>query len=300
MKLRIATRKSALALVQAESVKALLQAHYPDLEIDLVGAVTEGDQIQDRSLAEIGGKGLFIKKLEELLLADQADIAVHSLKDVPPALDAVFCLAAVLPRHSPFDVLVSRQQYSLQTLPQGAKIGTGSVRRRAALLHIRPDLNIEMIRGNVDTRLKKLDAGEYDALVLAEAGLRRLGLDERVTTVLTPESCLPSVGQGVVAIECLQQRADLHTLLRPLNHPETEACICAERAMNAALGASCTSPVGSFAQIKEGLLTLKGAVWSLDGQQYCETVQAGPLDQAIALGERAAVDLQFEGVYGSL
>ncbi|MCX7122082.1 MAG: hydroxymethylbilane synthase [Gammaproteobacteria bacterium] len=217
MKIRIATRKSPLALVQTHLVKALLLAQNHALQVELVEVLTEGDRIQDRTLAEIGGKGLFIKKLEEMLLADQADIAVHSLKDVPPALDGAFCLAAVLPRHSPFDVLVSPHYSSLEALPIGARIGTSSVRRQAALLHVRPDLNIQMIRGNVDTRLKKLDAGEYDALILAAAGLGRLGLGARIRQILPLEICLPSVAQGVIGIECLAERTDLYALLRPLN-----------------------------------------------------------------------------------
>ena len=291
MKLRIATRKSPLALVQTNMVKALLLAQNPDLEISLVEALTEGDQIQDRTLAELGGKGLFIKKLEEMLLADQADIAVHSLKDVPPVLDAHFCLAAALHRHSPFDALVSNRYPNLEALPQGAVVGTSSVRRQAALLHLRPDLKIKMIRGNVDTRLKKLDAGEYDALILAAAGLSRLGWSARISQILPPEVCLPSVGQGVIAIECLSQRSDLKALLRGLNDPDTEACILAERAMNQALGASCTSPVGSFAQIQMGRLELRGALWSLDGQYCCQTLQIGLINDPQALGLQAASDL---------
>ncbi len=295
MKLRIATRKSALALVQTNSVKALLSQLYPEMEVILIEAITEGDQIQDRSLAEMGGKGLFIKKLEEMLLAEQADIAVHSLKDVPPALEPDFCLAAVLPRHSPFDALVSNHYATLQSLPERAIVGTSSVRRQAALLHIRPDLQIKMLRGNVDTRLRKLDCGEYDALILAEAGLTRLGVASRIREVLSPECCLPSVGQGVIALECLSQREDLKFMLQALNHLETEVCITAERAMNQHLGASCTSPVGSFAQIQHGQLELRGGFWSPDGHHYAETLQIGSLNQAFSLGERAAIDLKKAG-----
>ena len=274
MKLRIATRKSALALKQTERVQDLLLAICPTLQIEWVESLTLGDQILDRSLAEVGGKGLFIKKLEEILLAGSADIAVHSLKDVPPQLEPEFCLAAVLSRDSPFDVLVSRSKVSFQDLPQGAVIGTSSVRRQAALLHARPDLNIKMLRGNVGTRLQKLAAGEYDALILAEAGLRRLGLESWITEVLPFELCLPSVGQGVIAIECLANRRQEFSFLTEINHAETEACILAERAMNQALGASCVSPVGSFARIEAGQLVLRGAVWEQDGRQKYTTLHS--------------------------
>ncbi len=251
--IRLATRKSLLALVQTHEVKRLLEGS--GHTIQLLELVTTGDQIQNKSLADIGGKGLFIKRLEEALLAHEADIAVHSLKDVPPVLDPEFCIAAVLPRHSPHDVFVSEKYTSFKELPEGAKIGTSSARRAAALLHHRPDLIMVPMRGNVDTRLKKLAAGECDALILAEAGLSRLHLESHITERLSIDFCTPSVGQGIIALECLHIREDLKTLLAFLNDPSTFACMTAERAMNQHLGASCTSPVGSYAYIDNEVLS---------------------------------------------
>ncbi len=293
--IRLATRKSALALAQTHEVQGLISCHSREsghpVQTQLIALVTTGDQIQNQSLADIGGKGLFIKRLEEALLANEADIAVHSLKDVPPVLDPEFCIAAVLPRISPHDVLVSHQYGSLKDVPQGAKIGTSSVRRAAALLNHRPDLVMVPIRGNVDTRLKKLTAGECDALILAEAGLTRLNLESHITERLSIDFCTPSVGQGIIALECLNTREDLKTLLAPLNDPSTFACMTAERAMNQHLGASCTSPVGSYAHINNEVLILKGTIWSIDGRHKVETLQTGHPCDAIAIGQRAAHDL---------
>lgn len=287
--IRLATRKSALALAQTHEVKRLIEGlgH----AVQLLELVTIGDQIQNKSLADIGGKGLFIKRLEEALLAHEAEIAVHSLKDVPPVLDPEFCIAAVLPRISPHDVLVSHQYGFLKDLPPGAKIGTSSVRRSAALLHHRPDIVMVPMRGNVDTRLKKLAAGECDALILAEAGLSRLHLESSITERLSIDFCTPSVGQGIIALECLNNREDLKALLNHLNHPSTFACMTAERAMNQHLGASCTSPVGSYAYIDNEVLNLKGTIWSLDGRHKADTLQMGHPHDAIAIGQRAACDL---------
>lgn len=295
MKIRIATRKSALALVQTKQVRHLLQMHYPHMEIELMPIVTTGDKILDRPLAEIGGKGLFIKGLEAALLADQADIAVHSLKDVPPLLDPLFCLPAILVRESPFDAFVSHRYESINSLPSDATVGTCSVRRAAAILRKRSDIMIKMIRGNVDSRLKKLEAGEYDGLIMAEAGLVRLGFSHYIKEVLSPDDCLPSVGQGAIAIECLTSRTDLVDILAQLNHRETFFCVTAERSMNNALKASCTSPIGSFAQIHDGVLALRGAVWSQDGVHKIETIQRGSVDEAVKIGEIAALHLQEQG-----
>ncbi len=295
MKIRIATRASKLAMVQTRQIMAELEAIIPGVEIELVEIITTGDQIQDRSLAELGGKGLFIKGLEEALLAGRADIAMHSLKDVPPSLDKEFCIPAVLKRHSPHDALVSSKYSSIDELPAGAVIGTSSVRRKAALLHMRPDLDIRMVRGNVDTRLRKLDEGEYDALILAEAGLVRLGLGDRIRERLPLSVCMPSVGQGVIAIECLSTREDMIEALKPLNDAETFARITAERAMNHALKASCTSPVGSFAEITESGLKITGVIWSLDGRHRIQTEQLGKLEDAELLGQMAASDLRRQG-----
>lgn len=295
MKLKLATRQSPLALIQTHKVAYQLQQIYPDLAIELVPLSTKGDQILDRSLAEIGGKGLFIKTLEEALLAGKADVAVHSLKDVPPVLDAQFCISTVLERPSSHDVLVSAKG-KLDELPLAAVIGTSSVRRKAELLHYRPDLNIVMIRGNVNSRLAKLDAGHLcDALILSEAGLTHLGMTDRITEILSSETFLPSVGQGVIAMEILSARHDLVEMLAPLNDTATFACITAERAMNAHLGANCTSPVGSFAVIKGEFLVLNGAVFSPDGTQKRTTQQQGLLYQALEIGRRAADALLAQG-----
>lgn len=291
MNIKIATRSSKLALVQTDLIIAALQHQYADLKIEKVEVVTTGDQIQDRSLAELGGKGLFVKGLEECLLSDEADIAMHSLKDVPPKLDDEFCIAAVLERQSPHDVLVSEKYANITALPAGAIVGTSSVRRKAALLQLRSDLDIRMIRGNVDTRLKKLSDGQFDAIILAEAGLKRLGLERHIKEVLALDSFTPSVGQGIIAIECLQKRPDLIELLQKVNHAPTYAIMSAERAMNHALNASCNSPVGSFATISSDKLHLYGVVWSLDGLKKIETRQSGSIKDAEKIGVLAAKDL---------
>jgi hydroxymethylbilane synthase len=295
MNIKIATRGSKLALVQTDLIISTLQHQYPNLKMEKVEVLTTGDQIQDRSLAELGGKGLFIKGLEERLLTGEADIAMHSLKDVPPTLDDGFCIAAVLERQSPHDVLVSEKNDSIADLPTGAIVGTSSVRRKAALLQLRSDLDIRMIRGNVDTRLKKLSGGQFDAIILAEAGLKRLGLEQHVKEVLTLDSFTPSVGQGIIAIECLQKRRDLIELLQKINHAPTYAIMSAERAMNRALNASCNSPVGSFATIAADKLHLLGVVWSLDGSQKIETRQSGTIQDAEKIGVLAAEDLIRQG-----
>lgn len=298
MKIRIATRTSRLALAQTKQVQEALEKAIPGAEITLVEVITTGDTVQDRSLATIGGKGLFIKGLEEVMIRDEADIAMHSLKDVPPTLAPEFCIAAVLPRQSPHDVLVSYTYNSLSELPKGATVGTSSVRREAALLSIRPDLKVKMMRGNVDSRLKKLSEthkDEYDALILAEAGLRRLGLETHIKEVLPLDVFVPSVGQGVIAIECKSTRTDLINALKKLNDHDTYARILAERAMNAALKAGCTSPVGSFATIVNGALQLKGTVWSADGQIKIEAQESGQLEAAEEIGRKAANNLLSQG-----
>lgn len=289
--LRLATRKSPLALRQANQVKQALEAAHSGLQIQILEFVTQGDRIQNRPLADIGGKGLFIKRLEEALVNNEADFAVHSLKDVPPLLDSLFCLPATLQRDSPFDAFVSEKYLSLQTLPQGASIGTCSVRRRAAILHFRPDLHILPIRGNVDSRLKRMTQGEFDALILAEAGLTRLNHQAAIRHILPIDLCMPSVGQGVIAIECLTHASFL-PLFAPINHLKTFTCITAERSMNAHLGASCVSPVGSYATLKNDILCLQGVIWTPDGQNKITTLQEGLPKDATLLGERAAYALK--------
>ncbi|MCW5589617.1 MAG: hydroxymethylbilane synthase [Legionellales bacterium] len=295
MKIRIATRKSKLAIVQTQLIIQKLQQAHPSLTFEMREVQSAGDQILDQSLAELGGKGLFVKTLEEELLANRADIAMHSLKDVPPELNPQFTLCAVLARHSPHDVLVSPHYSSLAALPAGASVGTCSVRRKAALLHQRPDLTVKMIRGNVDTRLNKLHAGEFTALILAEAGLTRLGLESHVQEVLPINTFTPSVGQGVIAIECLSARQDLLAIVDKIHDPETFTRICAERALNRTLQASCTSPVGSFAQMIEGSLQLMGVVWNANGTQRIEVQQTGNSHHPEALGIAVAQALLQKG-----
>lgn len=295
MHLRIATRKSQLALAQTQQVVDYLQQQNVSITTDIIKVVSQGDQIQDKPLAEFGGKGLFIKGLEAELMAERADIAMHSLKDVPPHLEAEFALPFVLKRQSSYDVLVARDCHNLSELPKGAIIGTSSVRRQAALLYTRPDLVVKMVRGNIHTRLRKLDEGQFDAIILAEAGLRRVDLADRITQVLDPQSFVPSVGQGVIAVECLSARTDLINLLLQFNDDKTYARITAERSMNRQLQASCTSPVGSYATIDGSTLHLTGVVWQQDGSQRLETHQTGPVEQAEAIGQTAGQDLLQQG-----
>ncbi|MDF2529355.1 MAG: porphobilinogen deaminase [Gammaproteobacteria bacterium] len=294
-KLRIATRKSPLALTQARFVQTKLQQAYPEIRMELIEISTTGDKIQDRPLAAIGGKGLFVKALEEAMLQNQADFAVHSLKDVPPELPQEFCLAAIGERESPFDVLVSNHFSSIDTLPRGAKVGTGSVRRISQILHYRPDLQVVDIRGNVDTRLKKLDEGQFDALILAEAGLNRLRLQHRITQVLIPEICLPSVGQGALALECLKSNTTVLEILQSFNHQPSRYCIEAERSLTRSLSASCYSPVGSFAEIKNAELILRGLVATQDGQTVIKTLQQGRPESSELIGQLAAEHLLAQG-----
>lgn len=254
--LRIATRKSALALWQTEHVAACLREHHPDLVIERVPLSTRGDEILDRSLAAIGGKGLFLKELEVAIEEGRADCAVHSLKDVPMALDAPFALAAVLERADPFDAFVSNRYATLDDLPQGARVGTSSLRRQVQLRAKRADLQPADLRGNVNTRLAKLDAGEYDAILLACAGLQRLGFHDRIRARLAPPDFLPAVAQGAIAVECRADDAATHALLAPLNHAPTRRCVDVERAMNLRLAGSCQVPIA-------GYCTEDGDTWTL-------------------------------------
>jgi hydroxymethylbilane synthase len=295
MKIKIATRTSQLALVQTHLVIQTIKEKHPQVDFEIVEVITSGDRIQDKSLVDLGGKGLFIKALEEKLLSKEADIAMHSLKDMPPQLDDAFYIAAVLKRHSPNDAFISERYDSIEDLPIGATVGTSSIRRQAALLHLRPDLSVQMIRGNVDTRLRKLKEGLYDAVILAEAGLVRLGLEKHIKQVLSTDLFPPSVGQGIIAIECLRNRSDLIDLLQPINDQETYHRMIAERAMNRALNASCSSAVGSFATITKDVLQLTGVVWQHDGSQKITTIQSGnPLD-AEKIGLLAAEELKQKG-----
>jgi hydroxymethylbilane synthase len=286
--LRIATRKSQLALWQAEHVATLLRAAHAGLEIELVPIVTQGDRIQDRSLAAIGGKGLFIKELEVALEEKRADIAVHSMKDLPGDLPAGLAIAAVLERADARDALVAAAAARFEDLPRGARVGTSSLRRQAQLLAARPDVKIQALRGNVDTRLRRLDAGEMDAIVLACAGLIRLGLESRISTRLDPKICLPAVAQGVIGLECRGADSRTLRLVAVLNHEATRIAMDAERAFAHQLGGSCQSPIAAHAELEGKRLTLTGLVAEPDGSRLLRDTQAGSIDAPAALGELLA------------
>jgi hydroxymethylbilane synthase len=286
--LRIATRKSQLALWQAEHVATLLRRAHAGLEVSLVPMVTQGDRIQDRSLAAIGGKGLFIKELEIALEDRRADIAVHSMKDLPGDLPAGLAIAAVLERADARDALLTVSAAGLDDLPRGARLGTSSLRRQAQLLAARPDLVIETLRGNVDTRLRRLDAGDMDAIVLACAGLIRLGLDSRITARLDPMVSLPAVAQGVIGIEC--RSADIRTvgLVAVLNHAPTRIAMDAERAFAHRLGGSCQSPIAAHAHLEGKHLILDGLVAEPDGSRLLRDTLSGSIDDPASLGHELA------------
>ena len=287
--LRIATRKSQLALWQAEHVAALLREAHPGLQIELVPLLTQGDRIQDRSLAAIGGKGLFIKELEVAIEDLRADIAVHSMKDVPADLPHGLTIGAVLKRADPRDALATTSGIArLEDLPRGAIVGTSSLRRQAQLCALRPDLSIQSLRGNVDTRIRKLDAGGMDAIVLACAGLDRLGLESRITARLDPKVCLPAVTQGVIGIECRSN--DVHTagLLQALEDAATRKVMDAERAFAARLGGSCQSPIAAYAELDADRITLRGLVAEPDGSRLLRDTESGSAGNPAALGRQLA------------
>ena len=285
----VATRQSKLALWQAEHVAALLRAAHPELRVELLPMSTKGDQIQDRSLAAIGGKGLFIKELETALEDGRAHLAVHSMKDMPTELPPGMTLAAMLSRADPRDALIARRARSLGDLPHGARLGTSSLRRRAQLLALRPDLEIRTLRGNVDTRLKRLDEGELDAIVLAAAGLERLGLAARISALLDPSVSLPAVGQGIIGIECRSDDAATCEAVRALDDAAAHAAIRAERAFARRLGGSCQSPIAGFAELGAGdRLSLRGLVAEPDGSKVFQDSLAGEAARAEELGVRLA------------
>lgn len=302
--LRIATRKSQLALWQAEYVKAELEKHHPGLAIELVPLTSRGDKILDVPLAKVGGKGLFVKELEQALLENEADIAVHSMKDVPMEFPAGLGLAVICPREDARDAFVSNRFNSLDDVPQGAVIGTSSLRRQCQLLALRPDLNIKFLRGNVQTRLQKLDDGEYDAIILAAAGLIRLGLKERIRTYLSPEQSLPAGGQGAVGIECRTNDESVIALLQPLHHQATAYQVTAERAMNRRLQGGCQVPIACYALHQDAGLWLRGLVGAPDGSEMLFDDIRGSLADAekmgIELAERllaAGADKILDAVY---
>jgi len=293
--LRIATRKSALALWQTNHVKALLNAAHPDLRIELVKIVTEGDRILDRPLAEIGGKGLFLKELERAMLDGEADLAVHSMKDVPASMADGLVLDAVLPRANPYDALVSRNGKRLAELPAGSRIGTSSLRRKSQLLALRPDLAVADLRGNVDTRLRKLDEGQYDAIILACAGLERLGLGERITERLQPPDWLPASTQGIIGLQCREDDHDTRTLIQPLADAGTMVIASAERAVARVLQATCQVPLAAHAVLVDGIVRLRSVVGSTDGTATVSASGEAPAGDAVGLGERVAADLLKNG-----
>lgn len=294
-KLVIATRASRLALWQAEHVQARLLALYPDAQVELLKLSTRGDEILDRSLSKVGGKGLFIKELELALLDGRADLAVHSLKDVPVDMEAPFELSTVLARADCHDAFVSNDYASLSDLPSGAVVGTSSLRREAQLKSRFPHLAIQPLRGNLDTRLSKLDSGQYAAIILAAAGLERLGLGHRIRSRMTIEESLPAAGQGALGIEILQTRSDLRELLAPLACSETTVCTMAERAVSRALGGSCQVPLAAYAQLHGLTLTVRALVATPDGQTIYRASTSGPSAQAQALGLNVAQELIGQG-----
>ena len=293
--LRIATRKSPLALWQAQHVGELLREKHAGLDIELVPMTTQGDKLLDAPLAKVGGKGLFIKELEHALLEERADIAVHSLKDVPVEIPAGLVLGVFLARADPYDALVCNHHESLSALPTGARVGTSSLRRQCQLLAMRPDLDVATIRGGVHTRLSKLDDGEFDALILAVAGLQRLGIGERVREALEPEVILPAVGQGVLGIECRHGDTRTGALVAPLGDADSSARVRAERAMNARLGGGCQVPIAGFAELDRDELRLRALVASIDGSEVLREQSRAHRDQAEQLGEAVAEKLLAKG-----
>ena len=298
--LKIATRQSPLALWQANYVKDRLQQLYPDLTIELVPMVTKGDVILDSPLAKIGGKGLFVKELENALLTKEADIAVHSMKDVPMQFPEGLGLAVICQREDPRDAFVSHSYRTFAELPQGAVVGTSSLRRQCQLKALRPDLDIRSLRGNVGTRLSKLDNGDYDAIILASAGLIRLGLADRIASFIDVEQSLPAAGQGAVGIECRTDDAQVQALLAPLADAETTYCVLAERAMNNHLQGGCQVPIGGYAVLQQGQLYLRALVGDIDGSRIIRAEGKSAVENAEVLGVKIAEQLLAQGADKSL
>lgn len=292
---RIATRNSALALWQAHFIESQLKYHTPDLEVQIIGMTTQGDNILDKSLAKVGGKGLFMKELEQSLLAKEADIAVHSMKDVTVSLPQGLMIAAVCERENPQDAFVSNQYQSLQDLPAGAKVGTSSLRRRSQIAHFFPQLNILNLRGNVNTRLSKLDNGEYDAIILAAAGLIRLGMNDRIKQCIPVEQSLPAVGQGIVGIECRQDDTSVIELVAALNDEQSSQCLQVERQMNAMLNGGCQVPIAGYAVLEQDEIWLRGLVAEVDGSKLLFEQARAKTGQATDLGGKVAEGLLNQG-----
>lgn len=294
--LKIATRRSPLAMWQAEHVAARLTHLHPGLEVELVGMSTRGDEITDRPLMAVGGKALFVKALEEGMLAGRADIAVHSMKDVPAVVPDAFRLPVILDRDDPRDAFVSEKYDTVDALPAGARVGTASLRRECQLRARRPDLQVESLRGNVQTRLSKLESGEFDAIILAASGLKRLGMADRIRAAIPPEESLPAVGQGALGIECRAEDDTVMALLAGLNDPDTHDRVTAERAVNARLEGSCHVPLAAYAELEgQDGLWLRALVASRDGTQVLRAEQRGSRSDAEAIGEAVAQALLAQG-----
>lgn len=293
--LRIATRRSPLALWQAEYVAERLRAQNPGLSVELVGMSTRGDEITDRPLMAVGGKALFVKALEQGMLEDRADLAVHSMKDVPATLPAAFELPVILNRDEPCDAFVSQHYGNVAALPFGARVGTASLRRECQLRARRPDLVVESVRGNVQTRLSKLESGEFDAIILAASGLARLGMGDRITALMSPEESLPAVGQGALGIECRADNDELIAMLQGLNDPDTHDRVAAERAVNARLEGSCHVPLAAYAVLNADALWLRALVASRDGTQVLRAQGHCARAQGPALGRQLADELLAQG-----
>lgn len=294
-KLVIASRESALAMWQARHIQSRLQALYPQTQVEILGMTTSGDQILDSPLARIGGKGLFVKELEQALADGRADLAVHSMKDVPMHLPEGFAMAAIGEREDPRDAFVSNDYPNLAALPAGSVVGTSSLRRQSQLQARFPELRIESLRGNLQTRLRKLDEGQYAAIILAAAGLKRLGLEGRIADLIDTDDSIPAVGQGALGIEINATRTDLIAVLAPLNHADTAACVEAERGMSRALAGSCTVPLGAYAEKLGDEIHIKGFVASVDGSELLRESLIGGTQDPEALGQELAQRLRERG-----
>ena len=295
-KIIIATRGSMLALWQAEWIKSQIKNIYPDTEVELNKIKTTGDKILDVPLAQVGGKGLFVKEIEEAMLRGEADLAVHSMKDVPTDLPEGLHLSAICKREDPRDAFIAGEGInSFNDLPQGGHVGTSSLRRMCQLLNRRPDIKITQLRGNVDTRLRKLAEGEFDAIILATAGVKRLGYESRITEKMSTEISLPAIGQGAVGIECRKDDEFINALLAKLNHDDTWICVIAERAFLKKLEGGCQVPIAAYAQLKDGQLIIEGLVGSLDGKTLIKESMQGKLEDAESLGTILAEKLLSQG-----
>ena len=305
--IRIGTRSSALALWQAEWVKSELEKRYPGLNVTLTKIKTTGDKILDVPLAKVGGKGLFVKEIEEAMLVNEIDIAVHSMKDVPTFFPDGLHLACITKREDPRDALLTRNKVGFNDLPKGANIGTSSLRRQAQLMNVRPDFVIHQLRGNVDTRLRKLKEGQYDAIILAAAGVKRLGLAENVTEYIDPQISLPAIGQGALGIECRVDDRELNDMISFFNHADSRVCVTGERALLRRLEGGCQVPIACYGEIQNGKLRLTGLVGSVDGKRIVKDIIEGSPDKAEKLGVTLAETLLSRGadailreVYGTM